>query len=439
MRGELLRQGKLEEFQALGVDGNQVYVSATQLRNVLARKAGADVADVLAIPVRNDQGNTFDWYSTHPGEVVAWSAATVEQQSKGREKIAAFQQAVADLADTYSASGAGSDQKLFGSLLNHALRYPGSDHVYLVDGQPVITFWGFSLHGAGVEEHVSLPPQTALPVTPVAEEEPAVRDKRVWWLRLPWWLLLLLLIPLLLLFLWWLLSLLGGLPWGLPSMPGFERPALSAPNLSPPEIEVPTLTMPEVPSAPALPGLPDLAAGGSGAAGNSEAGLPAESVPPAVETPAPAPAPVSESAPEPMPTPLPANGASEPKGESNLPLQIPDGAVQSGDLSFLDGRWRSITSLIDSQTGKPTEVIYDFKNGQGTATIHRSNGDVCQGPASATIDQANLNIAQNGALVCSDGQKFAPSTTNCSLNEQKDGVCQGQYPNGESFTVEIVR
>src|SRR5471032_2336367 len=34
-------------------------------------------------------------------------------------------------------------QQLFGALLAKAIQFPDQNHVYLVDGRPVLTFWGF--------------------------------------------------------------------------------------------------------------------------------------------------------------------------------------------------------------------------------------------------------------------------------------------------------
>ena len=121
------------------------------------------------------------------------------------------------------------------------------------------------------------------------------------------------------------------------------------------------------------------------------------------------------------------------------PLGIPDQALDTGDVSFMNGHWRSLTGLMETRTGTPIAVEYDFQDGQGRATINRSDGVACQGPAGATIQGRSLVISQQGNLVCTDGSAFAPSDVQCTLDENQDAVCQGQYPGGDKYDVEIVR
>ena len=55
-------------------------------------------------------------------------------------------------------SGTGSEATL-GAALQQALAYPGDETVYVVDGQPVLTFWGYG----------SLPPEPVIPAPPAPE------------------------------------------------------------------------------------------------------------------------------------------------------------------------------------------------------------------------------------------------------------------------------
>ena len=105
------------------------------------------------------------------------------------------------------AKGSGNDAALLGQLLKWILHHPDSSFVFLVDGQPVITFWGFVHNGADR----TLDPLHALrPAVPVAApvRAPAVEtaaatttlldatlERRPWWKR--WWLWLALLLLLL--------------------------------------------------------------------------------------------------------------------------------------------------------------------------------------------------------------------------------------------------
>ncbi|MCL6409154.1 hypothetical protein EXT70_26445, partial [Dickeya dadantii] len=100
------------------------------------------IADCLAIPQPNEHGDRIDWYSPVDGNVTSWIAASEEEREKALSLLETYKAAVADISQrAQNAEKAG--QKLFGVLLAKAIQFPGANHVYLVDGMPVLTFWGF--------------------------------------------------------------------------------------------------------------------------------------------------------------------------------------------------------------------------------------------------------------------------------------------------------
>ncbi|MFO1127654.1 MAG: SrfA family protein [Rhodospirillales bacterium] len=211
MAGALLRSGSLTEFHPLGAVGKPVYSAASQLRAAVRRLYGSETADLFAIPKRHDQGDVIDWYAPEPGPVVPWSAATEDERTEAvalihaaRDRLAAQSQALQGDAET-------SERKVFGRLLAQATRIPGEDHIYLVNGRPVMTFWGFHpLNAApGFDIIGGLLPAAAAPApVPPTEVAPALTEEaprveaipparpwyRRWWLWLPLLLLLLLLL-----------------------------------------------------------------------------------------------------------------------------------------------------------------------------------------------------------------------------------------------------
>ncbi len=234
MAGALLRSGSLTEFCPLGAVGKPVYSAASQLRAAIRRRAGPETAAVFAIPKQNDMGDIIDWYAPVAGDVVPWSAASAEER---KDAIVALQNTRAKLAELSESllSEDPDDKKsaelqVFGRLLAQATEIPSDEHIYLVEGRPAITFWGFRPLDAppGYDVIGNLngdePAPTALPALavtagdigaagepagPATPLEVAETPRRGWWWR--WWWLPLLLLLLLLLLLWFGLKM-----WGIP-------------------------------------------------------------------------------------------------------------------------------------------------------------------------------------------------------------------------------
>lgn len=257
MAGALLRSGSLSDFHPLGAVGKPVYSAASQLRATIRRLYGQEMADLFAIPKRHDQGDVIDWYAPQSGSVVPWSAATPDER---KEALAAIESAklrlLAESQALQANTETSAERKVFGRLLEQATRIPGEEHIYLVGGRPVMTFWGFHPLGAAssfdviaklaagtaaaapiVAKEESLPAAEAEALAPVAAAEASERaidepsPRRGWW----WWLLL----PLLLLLL--LLLLFGLKSCGVPVPYADWMPALhkDAGTLLPPGIVVP--------------------------------------------------------------------------------------------------------------------------------------------------------------------------------------------------------
>lgn len=210
MPGALLRSGKLQEFKPLGEDGQPVYTSALQLREAIRLKLGRDAAHCLAVPQRNETGDRIDWYAPEEGDVVPWSAATDDERVQAKAMLEKMHASLLQVGSTMRGEQS-RDRQIFGRLLEKVIYFPDDTHVYLVNGKPVLTFWGFTdpLGGSGEDPLGRLQPRAAVatPVSasplPVAEPAPlpppvpvAARKRFPWW-----WLLLLLLLLLLLYFL----------------------------------------------------------------------------------------------------------------------------------------------------------------------------------------------------------------------------------------------
>lgn len=460
MRGVLLRSGRSEDFTALGETGQPVYRAALQIREAIRRKypEHPDLVEHLAIPQSDERGSTLDWYSERPGDVIPWTSATEEERAPARAQLEVLKTRINDLSNSLlglNANGqplpgarnaAQGDSTVFGKLLTCVVPFPDENYVYLVDGRPVLTFWGFIHAGAerGREplhclypkttkaaEPITAAPLTPPPPPPVAPlVPPAVAAVPVtpWWRR--WWWLLPLLLLLLLLLLFGLRSCVPGV-----QLPGFAAPALETPDLNAPKtglsgpadgVLVPGTTGsvaggPASATDPAANGAGPAPVDGGAAAPGNEAPNPASEAP--VEPPANASAPVANPATNPATAPEP-SAPSQAANAQNL-LSIPPGAA-NGKADFLNGDWAG-AGIQEVGTGKPLRLKYDFKDGQGQAVVRRSDGVNCQAPVSAAMNQGKLSINSAGQAACADGSSYELPQVNCTPGASGAANCSGTY------------
>ena len=230
LTGTLLRSGRSGDYSPLGEAGQPVFRVAGQLREALRRKlgsiegiSGANYADHFAVPKTDQLGDVIDWYSNYPGDVIPWSSATQEERNVAREQLRALETKVNQYCDEFNAqqeersqsrnaAPSSLDAQVFNKLLSKVLHTPDANYIYLVNGFPVLTFWGFVFPKAKVPSDpllhlfdaakviapvsqggAALAAALELPVPPVhlpVSERTVV--KRSWWRRWFWLLPLLL-------------------------------------------------------------------------------------------------------------------------------------------------------------------------------------------------------------------------------------------------------
>ncbi|MET1067650.1 MAG: SrfA family protein [Pseudomonas prosekii] len=443
MRGALLRSGKSGSFTALGETGQPVYRAALQLREAIRRK-NPEMVDHLAIPQSDELGNQIDWYSGLDGDVIPWSSATEEERAPARQQLEALKTALNELSQRFLGSDPAEQQQgdkaVFGKLLKRVIHFPDENFVYLVQGKPVLTFWGFEHAGADRNRDplhclysaplvFTLPPVVAEPVTaPVAPVVPVV--VRPWWRRWWWWLLLL---PFLLLLLWLLLGMRGCVPIPLvavdllpsgvvPIDHQTEEPQLTGNAATLNGVPV-TGTVPAAANEPAVEGTHAVEA--PAVEGPEADAAPADiTQDPAVEAPtAPTQTPTAPNAP-PAVTPPDAEkaAAAKPGPALSIPADAADGAAD-----FLDGQYRAGAGIQDRRTGKPLRLEYQFKDGKGEVTVHQADGSKCSGPVTAAMKGGSLAIDSQGQAVCGDGSTYDMPKVNCRKGATTVADCTGGY------------
>ncbi|EKS6941078.1 SrfA family protein [Enterobacter roggenkampii] len=434
MAKTLLRSGNLDDFQAVGGGGQAVFESALQIREALRLRKQQAIVDCLAIPQVNDSGDRVDWYSPVEGSVTSWKAADEDDRYRALRYLENTLASVESLSKKCLQSPK-TAQQLFGSLLSKAFQFPGENFLFLVDGKPVISFWGFVNLNENARDDVldclreSLIPEPAPVVIDDPEPEPE--------------------------------------PEPVMTFEHADEP-LIAPStvvrITPEELyepePAPVVAQPVQEPAPAnivkkrrvpLWALPVAAVIVAAVAAPL---LWPKQAPSAEPAPAPAPEPV-EIAPKPikaveplaMKLPLhqaevvaskekeaaPAEAAPQPAPV--VIVAIPKDAmvmeanqVKAGSTRFLNGTWRAILDVKDPVTGKPPSLRYQIQNNKGFARVVHGDNIVCRAEVfSGLHSNGELMIKSRGTARCTDGSRYPMPEIACKAGTSDIAECRARY------------
>lgn len=433
MAKTLLRSGNLDDFQAVGGGGQAVFESALQIREALRLRKQQTIVDCLAIPQVNDGGDRVDWYSPVDGDVLGWNAADEDARFRALRYLENTLSSVESLSKK-SLQSPKTAQQLFGSLLSKAFQFPGENFLFLVDGKPVIAFWGFVNLNENAREDVldclreSLKPEPMpAPVEEPEPEEPA---------------------------------------------PAIVFEQADAPLIAPPPVvrvteddlysaEPAPVVMPEV-SAPAEPApvvvgkkrrvpLWSLPVAAVIVAAIATPLLWPKQAPSAEPVAMPAPAPIA-IAPKPvkptveMAMNLPlhqaeilpvkaAEPAPAPVAEPVIISAIPKDAmvmdavqVKTGSTKFLNGTWRAMLDVKDPITGKAPSLRYQIQNNKGTARVVQGDNVICRSDIfSGLHSNGELMIKSRGNARCTDGSRYPMPEIACKAGTNDVAECTARY------------
>ncbi|CAM7416896.1 SsrAB-activated protein [Citrobacter freundii] len=420
MAKTLLRSGNLDDYQAVGGGGQAVFDSALQIRETLRLRKQQAMADCLAIPQINDNGDRVDWYSPIEGKAVAWKAADEEARFRALRYLGSTLENAAALSRKSLQSGKTSLQ-LFGSLLEKAIQFPGENHVFLVDGKPVITFWGFvnlnenprddvldCLQLADIppvvtvaepEQEEEIPPEITFaeadaplltpvvelakpaepePQPPVIVNEPEVtpplaQEKPA--RRLPLW----------------------SLPVAAVIIAAIVGPLLWKQQTTQPVPEAAAVEVAKIDMAP----LPALASA-----------LPLHR------------AEVTPAAKKEKPVEGPVVIAAIPKDA----LVMDANQMKAGTTRFLNGNWRVLVDVKDPVSGKAPSLRYQIQANKGTARVVHGDNIVCRAEIFSGLHQSGeLMIKSRGNARCTDGSRYPMPEITCKAGTNDVAACTVRY------------
>lgn len=429
MAKTLLRSGNLDDFQAVGGGGQAVFESALQIREALRLRKQQAIVDCLAIPQVNDGGDRVDWYSPVDGTVSSWKAAEEDERYRALRYLENTLASVESLSKKCLQSPK-TAQQLFGSLLSKTFQFPGENFLYLVDGKPVICFWGFVNLNENARDDVldclreSLIPEPAPVVIDDPEPEPE--------------------------------------PTPVITFEQADEP-LVTPATSvritedelyeqePPRVIVPSVAeepVPEiVPKKRRVPlwSLPVAAVIVAAIATPLLWPKQAPSAEPVAVPAAPvaiAPTPIKPVEQLAMNLPLHQAEVLEPKVEAPVAkpepvviAAIPKDAmvmeanqVKAGSTRFLNGTWRALLDVKDPVTGKPPSLRYQIQNNKGTARVVHGDNIVCRVEVfSGLHSNGELLIKTRGNARCTDGSRYPMPEVACKAGTSDVAECSARY------------
>jgi hypothetical protein len=431
----LLRSGNLDDFQAVGGGGQAVFESALQIREALRLRKQQAIVDCLAIPQVNDGGDRVDWYSPVDGSVTSWKAANEDDRYRALRYLENTLASVESLSKKCLQSPK-TAQQLFGSLLSKAFQFPGENFLFLVDGKPVISFWGFVNLNENARDDVldclreSLIPEPAPIViedpepepepTPVLTfeqaDEPLIAPATV--VRIT------------------------------PDELYTPEPApVTVPPVEEPEPEpaivakkrrVPLWTLPVAAVIVAAIATPLLWPK------QAPSAEPVAVVAP--ESVAIAPKPIKAVEPLPMKLPLHQAEVVASKEKEPAPVAAPAPApvviaaipkdamvmeanqVKAGSTRFLNGTWRAILDVKDPITGKPPSLRYQIQNNKGFARVVHGDNVVCRVEVfSGLHSNGELMIKSRGNARCTDGSRYPMPEVACKAGTSDVAECNARY------------
>lgn len=431
MAKTLLRSGNLDDFQAVGGGGQAVFESALQIREALRLRKQQAIVDCLAIPQVNDGGDRVDWYSPVEGTVSSWKTADEDDRFRALRYLENTLASVESLSKKCLQSPK-TAQQLFGSLLSKAFQFPNENFLFLVDGKPVISFWGFVNLNENARDDVldclreSLIPEPAPVVIEDPEPEPELTPAITFEQ--------------------------ADEPLIAPAtVVRITQDDLYAPEpvaaIVPPVEEPAPAMMPKKRRVP-LWSLPVAAVIVAAIAAPMLWSKQAPSTEPA-PTPAPAPvviAPKPIKAVEPLAMNLPLHQAEVLVSKAKEPAPDPQPApvviaaipkdamvmeanqVKAGSTRFLNGTWRAILDVKDPVTGKPPSLRYQIQNNKGLARVVHGDNVVCRVEVfSGLHSNGELMIKTRGTARCTDGSRYPMPEIACKAGTSDVAECLARY------------
>lgn len=434
-----------------------------RLTAVIRRHLPPVTASLLTLPAPTADGRFIEWYSDLAGQPVPLPALPEPEQAAARTLLHERVASVRDLADRLpSLDPEAAD---LAEPLRRALSYPGDDTVYVVGGQPVLTFWGYAS---------AAPPAPLPPVVPPPPVEAVARVRG----GLPWWLWLLfavLLAAALAVGAWWYFRDRLCPPWA--DCQGLYEAAVAdgadledrvrdleaelrrrldlcrlQDNLAAARRDERDLLQRSLGLQTEIVAALQLCPLRARVQAAMTDGLALQARTRAAE------ARLSQALDEcrrraEEQVRLQAEAEARRKAEEERRkqevttpgenLKIPESACRTGSTEFFNGRWKTTArDLANTSTGAPVVFFMDVRNATGQRTLFEYNrrGRVrCVAPIRVRMDQCRLIIEDTRRMRCESGSVYELTRFSCSAGADRRATCSAKQETLPVVNVEIER
>lgn len=145
---------KRGSLDALRFQGFLVTDSHAQINTMLKSHLSREHALLFAEPVHERSGDYTDWYTQLEGKPVRLLDLPEDKQQEYKKRIASLAADIKRLSEELKADD-NQAKRVRGNVLALTLLCPGLEHIYIIDGRPVITAWAFApVKGETVAEDI---------------------------------------------------------------------------------------------------------------------------------------------------------------------------------------------------------------------------------------------------------------------------------------------
>lgn len=140
----MLRLARIKKstFILSGSDEEKIFSQHNTLTTLIKKHLSPVIASIFATPTEMENSDEIEWNSELKGQPLSLSSLPEEEQQQVKKLLHDRISAITRLADKLADNN--PDSKQLQPLLKQALHYPGDSAVYVVNGQPVLTFWGIA-------------------------------------------------------------------------------------------------------------------------------------------------------------------------------------------------------------------------------------------------------------------------------------------------------
>jgi hypothetical protein len=148
-----LTTSRYADTRSLAIQGQSVVHTYPQIHAFVTDKLGSKHASFFAEPSLDDGRGVADWYAEPEGIATRFVDSDDTQKQSAKVRIETYFNDISKLAQQLIDTSNPEDQ-LLGQLLQLSLEIPTIDHIFLVDGEPVLTCWGALAEGPEAHQHV---------------------------------------------------------------------------------------------------------------------------------------------------------------------------------------------------------------------------------------------------------------------------------------------